>query len=274
MKWTEPAPLRFTAILPDMHPVVARALQQRGLATRQAVNAFIDPQAYLPTSASQLPGLVQAVARLEFAIRRRQSICVWGDFDVDGQTSTTILYQTLHDLGAQVTFHIPVRDRESHGVNLPILQEVINQGAQLILTCDTGITSNPAVDYAHSRGVDMIVTDHHDLPPLLPSAFAIVNPKLLLEGHPLATLSGAGVAYKLSEELCARIGCPELSIHHLDLTALGLVGDLAALTGDTRYLVQLGLAELRHTRRLGLQVMLEMAELNPANLTEEHIGFV
>ena len=274
MKWTEPAPLRSTAILPDMHPVVARVLLQRGLATRQAVNAFIDPQTYLPTSASQLPGLVQAVERLEFAIRRRQSICVWGDFDVDGQTSTTILYQTLHDLGAQVTFHIPVRDRESHGVNLPILQEVINQGAQLILTCDTGITANPAVDYAHSRGVDMIVTDHHDLPPLLPSAFAIVNPKLLPEGHLLATLSGAGVAYKLSEELCARFGCPELSIHHLDLTALGLVGDLAALTGDTRYLVQLGLVELRHTHRLGLQVMLEMAELNPANLTEEHIGFV
>jgi single-stranded-DNA-specific exonuclease len=199
---------------------------------------------------------------------------VWGDFDVDGQTSTTILFQTLKELGADVSFHIPIRERESHGVNLPILQEIIDHGAQLILTCDTGITAHAAADYANTRRVDMIITDHHDLPASLPSAIAVVNPKLLSEEHPLYTLSGSGVAYKLSEELYRRYGRSDEAVHQVDLAALGLVGDMARLTGDARYLVQLGLVELSQTRRLGLQIMMEMAELIPANLTEEHIGFV
>jgi len=124
------------------------------------------------------------------------------------------------------------------------------------------------------RGVDMLITDHHDLPAALPQAFAITDPKLLPEGHPLSTLSGSGVAYKLAEELYARFGRPAEAARLLDLATLGLVADLAQLTGDARYLVQRGLEALRHTQRLGLQTIMELAELAPANLTEEHIGFV
>ena len=274
MNWTELPLLRSSAPLPDLHPLVAQTLLRRGMQTPEAARAFLDPRAYSPAAATQLPGLASAVNRLELAIRNQQSICVWGDFDVDGQTSTTILFQTLSELGAEVTFHIPIRERESHGVNLPVLQEIIDRGAQLILTCDTGITAHAAVDYAHTRQVDMIITDHHDLPAALPPAVAVVNPKLLSEEHPLYTLSGSGVAYKLCEELYGRYGRSEEAFRQVDLAALGLVGDLARLTGDARYLVQLGLAELSQTRRLGLQIMMEMAELIPANLTEEHIGFV
>ena len=274
MNWTEPPLLRSSAPLPDLHPLVAQTLLRRGKQTPEAARAFLDPRDYSPAAATQLPGLSYAVDRLELAIRGQQSICVWGDFDVDGQTSTTILYQTLKTLGADVTFHIPIRERESHGVNLPILQEIIDCGAQLILTCDTGITAHSAVDYAHNRQVDMIITDHHDLPTSLPPAFAVVNPKLLSEEHPLYTLSGSGVAYKLCEELYRLYDRSEEAFRQVDLAALGLVGDLARLTGDARYLVQLGLAELSQTRRLGLQIMMEMAELIPANLTEEHVGFV
>jgi len=274
MVWIEPSPIISSTLLPELHPLVAQTLIRRGFQTGEAAHAFLDSHAYSPAPATYLPGLASAADRLVTAIRKHQSICVWGDFDVDGQTSTTILYQSLQELGADVTFHIPVRAGEGHGVNIPHLQEIIDHGAKLILTCDTGITSHAAVEFARSHGAEMIITDHHDLPEFLPPACAIVNPKLLPEGHPLSTLSGSGVAYKLSEELYTRFDLPNQATRHLDLAALGLVADLARLTGDARYLVQRGLEALRNTQRLGLQTMLEMAELVPANLTEEHIGFV
>jgi single-stranded-DNA-specific exonuclease len=203
---------------------------------------------------------------------------VWGDFDVDGQTSTTVLVSALKALGAQVSYHIPVRASESHGVNLPVLESLIQDGANLVLTCDTGIAANAAVEYASSQGVDVIVTDHHDLPPELPEAYALVNPKLLPEGpgngtHPLSALPGVGVAYQLAQALYARAGRAGEAETLLDLVALGIVADLALLLDDTRYLLQKGLQALRRTDRLGLQAMLSSAEIDPAHLTEEHIAF-
>jgi single-stranded-DNA-specific exonuclease len=275
MEWIEPSPIDSPAPLPDLHPLVAQTLLRRGLRTPAAAIAFLDPQAYSPTPAASLPGLTSIVDRLEAAILAREPVCVWGDFDADGQTSTTILVQTLQDLHADVVFHIPVRENESHGVNKLYLQEIIDRGAKLILTCDTGIsTPVEVVDYAHSRGVDMLITDHHNLPESLPKVTAITNTKLLPLDHPLSTLSGSGVAYKLAEELYARFGRPGEANRQLDLATLGLVADLARLTGDARYLVQRGLEALRNPQRLGLQIIMEVAELAPANLTEEHIGFV
>ena len=275
MLWIDSIPLLTPSPLPDLHPLVAQTLIRRGMNTPKAARAFLDPDAYSPAPAANLPGLIAAAERVERAIRSRESICVWGDFDVDGQTSTTLLVQTLHALGAEVTYHIPVRGHEGHGISLPHLKDIIDQGAKLILTCDTGITAHEAGEYARTRGVDMVITDHHDLPESLPQAVAVVNPKLLPPEHALATLAGVGVAYKLAEELIARFPsapCSPASL--LDLVALGLVADLAILKGDARFLVQKGLATLRSTQRLGLQVMLEMTELIPANLTEEHIGFM
>jgi single-stranded-DNA-specific exonuclease len=268
--------------LPDLHVLVGQALLRRGLSSTEAARAFLDPHSYVPAPASALPGMDQAVERISSAIREHEPICVWGDFDVDGQTSTTVLVSALRALGGAVSYHIPVRAHESHGVNIENLAAVIAQGAKLVVTCDTGITANQAVEYATSRGVAMVITDHHDLPAELPAALAIVDPKLLPPEHPLATLAGVGVAYKLAEQLLAnRIEKRETSNSFdvspdslLDLVALGLVADLALLTGDARYLVQKGLAQLRDTQRLGLKTMMELAELNPAHLTEEHIGFV
>jgi single-stranded-DNA-specific exonuclease len=258
-----------------LHPFVAQTLARHGLTTPQAARAFLNPEVYSPTPAAELPGMTAAVERINHAIRSRESICVWGDFDVDGQTSTTVLVQTLIALGADVTYHIPVRERESHGLNIPHLKETIDQGTKLILTCDTGITAHEVVEYARTRHVDMVITDHHDLPETLPQAVAVINPKFLPTEHPLATLSGVGVAYKLAEGIVASFPpVPYSPASLLDLVALGLVVDLAILKGDARYLVQKGLVALRTTRRLGLQVMMEMAELVPTNLTEEHIGFV
>ena len=275
MRWMEPAPLRYPDLLPDLHPLVAQTLVRRGMNTPEAARAFLDSNAYSPTKSSELPGLIEAVDRVERAIKQHDPICIWGDFDVDGQTSTTVLFQTLRVLDADITFHIPVRGLESHGVNIPFLKEIIGRGAKLILTCDTGVTANEAVEYARTCGVEMIITDHHDLPDILPQAFSVINPKMLPAGHPLSTLAGVGVAYKFAEELIAHFPTVDFQTDSLlDLVALGLVADLAILKGDARYLVQKGLVQLRNTKRLGLQVMMEMAELVPVNLTEEHIGFV
>lgn len=212
-----------------------------------------------------------ALERVSSALRRRERIFVWGDFDVDGQTATAILVETLRALGADADYYIPVRARESHGVHAPRLKELIDYGAQLIITCDTGITAHEAVRYAASRGVDMVITDHHDLGETLPPAAAVTNPKLLPPEHPLAHLPGAGVAYKLAEALLENRASTLASL--LDLVALGAIADLAILRGDTRCLVQKGLHALRNTQRLGLKTMLELAELRPENLTESHIGF-
>ena len=272
--WFDPAPNPEPAPLPDLHPLVAQTLLKRGFRDAQSARAFLDPLAYSPCPAAELPGLGSAVERILSGIRRAEPMCVWGDFDVDGQTSTTVLVQSLQAVGARVSYHIPLRQTESHGVNIENLARVISQGAQLVITCDTGISAVREVEYARSRGVEMIITDHHDLPAELPQAVALVNPKLLPADHALASLAGVGVAYKLAEELLARLQPNGFSSQNLlDLTAMGLVADLAVLRDDARYLVQRGLQELRNTQRLGLRTVMELAELSATHLSEEHIGF-
>lgn len=276
-EWQEPEDVQIPKELQAAiggHPLVARTLVRRGFTQVGEARGFLDPRFYQPAAPTDLPHLIEAVERVEKAIEQGEKICVWGDFDVDGQTATTILFCTLVDLGAVVQYHIPVRATESHGVNLPVLEQIIAERVTLVLTCDTGVTAHEAVEYAQQRGVDVIVTDHHDLPPVLPQARAVVNPKMLSDAHPLRQLPGVGCAYKLAEELYDRVGRGEDVARYLDLVALGIVADVAVQTGDARYLLQRGLEALRHTQRLGLQAMMEIAELNPEWLTEEHIGFV
>ncbi len=258
--WLEPAPITvpdFLAAAVGGHPLVAQTLARRGIATPAAAVAFLDPAAYIPTPASVLPGMARAVNRLWRAIRGGEPIGVWGDFDVDGQTATALLVAALRDLGATVRYHVPVRETESHGVNLPNLKQLIAADARLILTCDTGVTAHEAVGYARGQGVDVIITDHHELGASLPDATAVINPKLLeTRDHPLADLPGVGVAYKLAEALYERARRPVDVTRALDLVALGIVADLAIQRGDTRYLLQRGLAALRRYERPGLVALM------------------
>ncbi|MEI7845783.1 MAG: single-stranded-DNA-specific exonuclease RecJ [Chloroflexota bacterium] len=272
--WIEPVISQNSDPLPDLHPLVRQALLNRGFFDPVSARAFLDPHSFIESPSNDLPGLSEAAGNIIDNINKKEPICVWGDFDVDGQTSTTVLVQTLQALDANVSYHIPIRKSESHGVNIENLARIIAQGAKLIITCDTGITANESAAYARSRGVAMVITDHHDLPAELPTAIAVVNPKMLPETHPLATLAGVGVAYKLAQELISRHNPHNFQAEDLlDLVAMGLVADLAILRGDTRCLVQKGLELLRNTKRLGLQTMMELAEFSSMRLTEEHIGF-
>jgi single-stranded-DNA-specific exonuclease len=261
-------------------PLIAQTLLRRGIKTADEVRAFLHPDT-LPST--PFPNIEKALEIVQAAIRAGDKICVWGDFDVDGQTSTTLLVQTLQTLGANVVYYIPIRGRESHGVHVETLQPIIDDGAKLIVTCDTGITAHEAIDYANFRGIDVIVTDHHDPGETLPNAKAIVNPKLLPKDHPLANLAGVGVAYKLAEALLDHVPQTmdgESSMVHrqsskdlLDLVALGLIADVALLKGETRSLAQKGIDALRYTDRPGLKVMAELSGTTLETLTEETIGF-
>ncbi len=280
-RWLDP-PHVDASPLASLHlpPLIAQTLLRRGISRPEEAEAFLHPE---KTPSTPFPDIEKAVDLISLAIRNKDRICVWGDFDVDGQTSTALLVQTLGALGADVVYYIPVRGKESHGVHIESLKPILDGGVKLLLTCDTGITAHEAIDYCNARGVDVIVTDHHDLGETLPNAKAIINPKLLPEDHPLKNLAGVGVAYKLAEALLD--GRPQTedrppstvhglrSIELLDLVALGLIADVALLRGETRSLAQKGIQALRSTNRLGLKVMAELSSTNLETLTEETIGF-
>lgn len=297
-RWLDPLEVDLPASFAELElpPLLARTLVRRGLTDLPSARAFLHPDELPPTpypnierylDGSSHGGIEAAIARVYLAIRNGETVCVWGDFDVDGQTSTTLLVQALRGLGVRVVYYIPIRGKESHGVHVESLKPIIDNGATLIVTCDTGITAHEAVDYANSRGVDVIVTDHHDLGETLPNAKAILNPKMLPEAHPLANLAGVGVAYKFAEALFSNRqslisnlqssrSIPAGSITScelLDLVALGLIADVALLKGETRSLAQKGIQKLRETKRLGLRVIAELAGANLETLTEETIGF-
>jgi len=283
-RWLEPpqtdaAPLSTL----DLPLLLKQTLVRRGIVTPDAARAFLHPD---ETPSTPFPDIESAVEIIYQAIQRKDRICVWGDFDVDGQTSTALLVQTLQSLGADVVYYIPIRGKESHGVHVKSLAPMIDGGAKLLLTSDTGITAHKAIEYATSRGVDVVVTDHHDLGETLPNAKAIINPKLLPHEHPLKNLAGVGVAYKLAESLITNYQLHNLqspvrraepveasSLELLDLAALGLIADVALLQGETRTLAQKGIQQLRKTNRIGLKVMAELSNTNLESLTEETIGF-
>jgi len=281
-RWLDPQPVNILASFStlSLHPIVAQTLIRRGILTPDSARAFLHPE---ETPSTPFPNIESAVDVINAAIQHNDMICVWGDFDVDGQTSTALLVQTLRAIGADVVYYIPIRGKESHGVHIESLKPIIDNGTKLIITCDTGITAHEAIDYANARGVDVVVTDHHDLGETLPNAKAIINPKLLLENHPLKNLAGVGVAYKLAEALLddgpQTIDRSSSTVHSppsealLDLVALGLIADVALLQGETRSLAQKGIHALRNTKRLGLKVMAELSNTNLEALTEETIGF-
>ncbi len=283
------------------HPLIARLLAQRGLDTPELADAFLNPDAYTPAEPTRLYGVAEAARTLYEAIQAGQNILVWGDFDVDGQTSTSLLVAALQKLtGPQrIRYHVPNRFTEGHGILPAKLAEVLDASTipiHLLLTCDTGIDEGPAIGVAKDRGLTVVVTDHHDpgpefqslTPPTDPiwgldkesagqngvrRADVIVNPKFQADDDPLRSLPGVGVAYKLVQELYTLAGCRGSEKELLDLVALGIVADVAEQVDDARYLLQRGLDQLRNTRRVGLLALMEVARVTPSEIDSESIGF-
>ena len=283
------------------HPLVSRVLAQRGFVTPEQALPFLDPQRYSPSPPSALVGIDTAAAHLLRALEIGSNILVWGDFDVDGQTSTALLVTALQQLAGRdrVRFHVPNRFEEGHGIRVEKLSEILAGSdipLHVLLTCDTGIAEGPAVGFAKDRGLTVVITDHHDLtaeftdlvpgvdplwgqapehvgPASVRRADAIVNPKLMPPGDPLRTLPGVGVAYKLAQRLFELAGRAGQENELLDLVALGIVADVAEQVHDARYLLQRGLEQLRTTRRAGLLALMNAARITPASLSADSIGF-
>ncbi|OGO28182.1 MAG: single-stranded-DNA-specific exonuclease RecJ [Chloroflexi bacterium RBG_16_54_18] len=278
-EWLEPLQEDVPSGLPELvggHPLVVQALMRRGIEDVTSARGYLDPDLYRAADPLEIPGLEGAASQVMRVIQDGKTILVWGDFDVDGQTATTLLVTALRSLQARVVYHIPVRQAESHGVSESVLKQFLDRDPtiEMVLTCDTGISAHPAARLARGRGVQMVITDHHALPAAMPPADAIVNPRFLPAGHPLSMLPGVGVAYMLARQLHCLAGDVQASESCLDLAALGIVADLAEIRGDNRFLLQSGLRQLRNPLRLGLKVMMELAGIEPATLSEEQIGFM
>ncbi len=249
----------------------AQLLTQRGITAPEQVAAFLTIEAYQPTSAFAFPEMSQAIARIQQAYEQGATIAIWGDFDADGITATSVLWEGLGQFfakGNRLFFYIPDRLKESHGISISGLDELrshcesLHKPLKLIVTCDTGSTSLEALNYANEIGIDVIVTDHHTLPDQRPPVVAIINPRYFANEHPLFHLSGVAVAYKLMEALYETLPeVPQQPLEDLlDLVAIGLVADLVRLTGDCRYLAQKGIAVLRQKKRLGVRLLLEQCK--------------
>lgn len=241
----------------DNSPILAALLMRRGVKWAEQAKAFLDPQVYQPTSPMDLPDVDKALVRITQAIELREHITVYGDYDVDGVTATSLLLTVLKELGASVDFYIPNRAQEGYGLNLKAVSILASKHrTKLIVTCDCGVSNFAEINLARSLGVDTLVLDHHLLPELMPPAVAIVHPKLLPENHPLFHLPGVGVAYKVCEALLIDRGQPEKVEALLDFVTLGMIADLVPLVAENRYLVQIGLPSLIKSERPGIRALL------------------
>ncbi len=256
------------------HPVLRQILFNRGYLTHEAARIFLEaqtPPGCLPANMLNLP---TAVERIEYAIQNQESIAVYGDYDADGVTATALLGLALRSIGARVREYIPNRFEEGYGLNLDAIQNLANDGVNLIITVDCGIRSWDEAEFAHTAGVDLIITDHHYPLEEIPPALAVINPKQESDLYPDKNLAGVGLAYKLVEALAGTGRYPTLKAYdYLDLVALGTVADLVPLTGENRALVRAGLELVRQPIRQGLMALIGVSGLTAARINTTDIGF-
>ena len=250
-------------------PEAARLLFSRGIKDEDSLSRFLAPSLDDLHDPYLLHDMDKAVNRIRRAIEQGEFILVYGDYDADGMTSASILKETLEQLGAECLVYLPNRFTDGYGPNASVYKYFIEQqGISLIVTVDNGVAGHEAIDLAQSMGVDVIVTDHHSLPAVLPDAHAIVHPEHPESDYPFKHLAGCGVAFKLA---CALL--EEVQVELLDLVAIGTIADMVSLTDENRIMVQYGLEVLRNTQRLGLQELFEIAGISSSDLTEETVAF-
>ena len=243
-------------------PILCQLLYNRGFHSPDQAQAFLSAEE-VSHDAALLPGLQQAVERLRKAVRDKERVAVFGDFDVDGITGTAIMARALTSLGIEVIPYIPHRVDEGHGLNTDAVSYLAGQGATLLVTVDTGVTAFAEVAAAQDMGVDVIITDHHLAPEGAPDAYAIIDPRLPDSTYPFPHLTGAGLAYKLCKALLQSFGSSvEEQVGTLiSLAALGTVADVAPLLDENRSLVRRGLEELARSSSTGLQAMFRTARI-------------
>jgi len=255
-------------------PLVAALLISRGYEDETHARRFLSPCLEDLHDPHLLKGMDAAIARIKAAVGKNEKILIWGDYDVDGTTGTTLLRKALVCLGARTSFHIPNRFTEGYGLNIEYLAKAFADGVKLVITVDCGIRSFEPLLWAKENGLDVIVTDHHLSDPErgAPPAVAVVNPNQDGCPYPDKQLAGVGVALKIAQALLGE-GCdPRVMSEFLEIAAIGTVADVMKLTGENRSIVTLGLRELSRSRNPGLRALMEVADCN-SEMTSLHIGF-
>lgn len=252
----------------------AHALVNRGVESPDAARRYLDPVIEDLHDPFLLRDLDVAARRIHEALAGGERIFVHGDYDVDGITSTFVLYSVLRELGGRVEVRIPHRTRDGYGLSLDAVEDAQRRGCGLVVTVDCGVTAVEAVERARALGLDTIITDHHAPPPTLPAAVAIVNPRRPGCAYPFKSLAGVGVTFKLAEALLKGRGGLERAREFLDVVALGTIADVVPLVGENRVLARLGLVCLNRTRRVGLRALMEVAGLAGRPVTSGQVAFV
>jgi single-stranded-DNA-specific exonuclease len=256
-------------------PVLRQILFNRGYATDAEARAFLKAEPNFDNDPFQMSSMEAAVDRIRHALEQGEPIAIYGDYDVDGVTSTALLVDVLNALNANVRGYIPNRFDEGYGLNNEALSQLKDEGVKLVITVDCGIRSPDEALHARTIGLDLIITDHHhpsEGP--LPIASAVINPKQPGDVYPDKDLAGVGIAYKLAEALVQKLETSGFNLGSLlDLVALGTVADLAPLVGENRFLVRRGLRQMRETQRQGLFSLAAVAELNLSKVQATDIGF-
>ncbi|THE16024.1 single-stranded-DNA-specific exonuclease RecJ [Enterococcus hirae] len=252
----------------QLSPLIGQLLWQRGYQEEDSIQKFLNPKEQALHDPYLMHDMDKAISRIQEAVINNEPILVYGDYDADGITSATVMKETLELLGAQVEVFLPNRFEHGYGPNRTVYQEKIDEGIQLIVTVDNGVAGHEAISYAQQRGVDVIVTDHHELPNELPPAYAIVHPRHPEGNYPFGELAGVGVAFKVATALLE-----EPPAEFLDLVAIGTIADLVSMTDENRTLVVLGLAAIRQSERIGLQALFDQSGVKIREVDETMIGF-
>ncbi|MEK7653144.1 MAG: single-stranded-DNA-specific exonuclease RecJ [Patescibacteria group bacterium] len=267
---------------PEINPIVLQLLFSRGLIEQKAIDDFLNPnydcQILDPFLFSEME---KAVERFLSAIARKEKIMVYGDYDADGVCATAVMFETLKSLGQDAEIYIPFRESEGYGLNTKVVQQIIEQGFNLVVTVDCGVSNVQEIKTLKEAGIDVVVLDHHQEPIELPPALAIINPSLKDSGYPFKNLSGAGVAFKFVQAVMSvgeRQNFPlklpaGFDKWLLDLVAISTIGDIVSLLGENRILTKYGLMVLEKTKRIGLKKLIENINNFSGVIDAEYVGW-
>ncbi|MEK4047333.1 single-stranded-DNA-specific exonuclease RecJ [Paenibacillus sp. FSL H8-0048] len=253
----------------SISPLLSSLLVQRGMDTADKARVFMDGGAEDRHDPFLLKGMAEAVPRIQKALQEEEHILVYGDYDADGVSSTALMIYLLRHLGASFDIYIPHRSNEGYGLHNHALDWAVQQGVSLVITVDTGISAYHQIAYASELGIDVIVTDHHEPPELLPEAYALINPKLPDCPYPFKGLAGVGVAYKLAEALLGS----EVPEEWCEIAAIGTVADLMPLLGENRSLVRRGLSSMRNSAFPGIRALLSVGGIAMNTVSAVNIAF-
>ena len=242
----------------NISKIVASIIANKGLKDNNEIEVFLHPRRGDFHDPFLMPDMEKAVSRILQAIENKEKVAIYGDYDVDGITSSTVLHRFLKDRGLNTDVYIPNRLYEGYGLNKKEIEEIAKTKHTLIITVDCGITGYDEIEYAKTFGIDTVITDHHEPPVKLPNAIAVVDCKRKDNKYPFNGLAGVGVAFKLTQALAIKLNLPEESyLKYLDIVCVGTISDIVPLVDENRTISKLGLRLVKQTRNVGLKVLLE-----------------